>query len=114
MGLGWLQSFLDSCGGECAVDCLNVHWYDAASNSAYFKQHVQQAIDMAGGKPVFVSEFGATGSDEEISAFLEEVMAWMDGNKDVAGYAYFMVKDGDLVTGTEPSAYGNTYKTYTS
>jgi hypothetical protein len=114
MGLTWLQSFLDSCGSNCAIDCLNVHWYDSASNVEYFKSHIQQAIDMANGKPIFVSEFGATGSNEEIAAFLQEVMPWMDGNSAVAGYAYFMVKEGDLVTGGEPSSYGNTYKTFSS
>ena len=37
-----------------------------------------------------------------------------DSNKDVLGYAYFMVSDGVLVTGTEASSYGQTYSTYTS
>lgn len=113
MGLTWLQNFLTACGGECQIDCLNIHWYDSASNTAYFKQHLQDAMALAPGKPVFVSEFGATGSDDEITAFLEDVMPWMDEQQDVAGYAYFMVQDGLLVSGTEPSSYGNTYKSYT-
>lgn len=114
MGLTWLQNFLDACGDDCHIDCLNIHWYDAASNTAYFKKHIQQAIDMGKGKPVFVSEMGATGSSDEISSFLQEVMPWMDSNDSVAGYAYYMVSDGLLVTGSEPSTYGNTYKTYSS
>lgn len=114
MGLTWLQNFLDACGDDCHIDCLNIHWYDAASNTAYFKSHVEQAISMAKGKPVFVSEMGATGSDSDIASFLEEVMPWMDSNDSIAGYAYYMVSDGLLVSGSEPSTYGSTYKTYSS
>ncbi|KAK4497812.1 hypothetical protein PRZ48_010466 [Zasmidium cellare] len=114
MGLTWLQNFLDACGDDCHIDCLNIHWYDAASNTAYFKSHVEQAITMGKGKPVYVSEMGATGSNDEISSFLQEVMPWMDSNDSVAGYAYYMASDGLLVTGSEPSTYGSTYKTYSS
>ncbi|KXT04026.1 hypothetical protein AC578_4960 [Pseudocercospora eumusae] len=113
MGLTWLQGFLDACT-DCQIDCLNIHWYDSAENTDDFKSHVQKAIDMANGKPVYVSEFGATGSDDQIASFLQEVMPWMDNNSNIAGYAYFMVKDGLLVSGSEPSSYGSTYKTYTS
>jgi hypothetical protein len=38
---------------------------------------------MAGGKGVFVNEFGAVGTDDEKSAFLSEVMPWLDSNPDV-------------------------------
>lgn len=113
MGLGWLKSFLESCS-DCQIDCINVHWYDSAENTAYFKSHVEEAITLANGKPVFVSEFGASGSSEQITTFLEDVMPWMDKNSNIAGYAYFMAKDGVLVTGSEPSTYGNTYMKYTS
>lgn len=113
MGLTWLKNFLDSCT-DCQIDCINVHWYDSAENTEYFKSHIEQAISLANGKPIFVSEFGATGSDDQIASFLQEVMPWMDSNSNIAGYAYFMVKDGSLISGTEPSSYGTTYKTYTS
>ncbi|PIA96157.1 Alkali-sensitive linkage protein 1 [Cercospora beticola] len=112
MGLTWLKDFLSQCT-DCQIDCLNIHWYDSASNVEYFKKHIQDAAALAPGKPIYVSEFGATGSDEEISQFLQEVMPWMDSNSDVAGYAYFMTASGQLVTGTEPSTYGKTYMSYT-
>ncbi|EME81059.1 uncharacterized protein MYCFIDRAFT_211742 [Pseudocercospora fijiensis CIRAD86] len=113
MGLTWLQNFLDACT-DCQIDCFNIHWYDSAENADDFKSHLEQAIKIANGKPIYVSEFGATGSDDQIASFLEEVMPWMDSNSNIAGYAYFMVKDGLLVSGSEPSSYGSTYKTYTS
>lgn len=108
-GLGWLSSFLEACS-DCTIDCLNVHWYDSADNVEYFKKHVNDALDLADGKkPVYVSEFAATGSDDQISEFLETVMPWMDGQDNVAGYAYFMAGEGKLVSGSEQSAIGKTY-----
>ncbi|KAI5363546.1 Putative glycoside hydrolase superfamily [Septoria linicola] len=113
MGLTWLKSFLDACT-DCQIDCLNIHWYDSAENTEYFKSHIEDAAKLAPGKPIYVSEFGATGSDDQVNSFLQEVMPWMDSNSDVAGYAYFMVENGKLVSGTEPSTYGSTYMSYTS
>jgi hypothetical protein len=113
MGLAYLKDFLAACS-DCQIDCLNIHWYDSAENAAYFKSHVEEAISLADGKPLFISEFGASGSDAQISSFLEEVMPWMDANSGIAGYAYYMVADANLVTGSEPSAFGNTYMSYTS
>ena len=67
---------------------------------------MQNATDVAGGKPVFLTEFGASGSDDQISTFLEDVMPWMDGQDFVQGYAYFMVSDGLLNSGSSTSSYG--------
>jgi len=105
MGLNWLKSFLESCS-DCTIDCLNIHWYDSAENVEYFKKHVNDAADLAPGKPVFVSEFAATGDQEQ---FLETVMPWMDSNDAVSGYAYFMASDGVLVSGNEKSSLGQVY-----
>jgi hypothetical protein len=105
MGLNWLKSFLESCS-DCTIDCLNIHWYDSAENVEYFKKHISDAADLAPGKPIFVSEFAATGDQEK---FLETVMPWMDSNDVVAGYSYFMASDGVLVSGNEPSTLGQVY-----
>ncbi|EMC95804.1 glycoside hydrolase family 128 protein, partial [Baudoinia panamericana UAMH 10762] len=113
MGLTWLANFLSLCSG-CTIDCVNIHWYDSYSNTAYFKSHVDNATTIGGNRPVFVSEFGTTdGTADQISGFLETVMPYMDSNDNVAGYAYFMVSNGLLVSGTSPSSYGSTYATYT-
>lgn len=115
MGLNWLAAFLEACDG-CQIDFVTIHWYDSASNTAYFKEHVQNATDVAGGKPVWVTEFAPTGSpsNADISTFLEDVMPWMDSQSFVERYSYFMASDGALISGTEPSTFGQTYATYTS
>ncbi|OQO04070.1 hypothetical protein B0A48_10713 [Cryoendolithus antarcticus] len=108
MGLDWLVAFMAACDG-CTIDCVNVHWYDSAQHTEYFKSHVQNATDISGGKPVFVTEFGASGSDADVGTFLGDVMPWMDSQSWLEGYSYFMVKEGMLVSGGEPSSYGSVY-----
>ncbi|KAK4898242.1 hypothetical protein LTR27_004249 [Elasticomyces elasticus] len=113
MGLTWLTNFLAACDG-CTIDCVNIHWYAESSLTDYFKEQVTNATTVSG-KPVFVSEFAPTdGSDSDKSDFLQEVMPWMDSNNDVLGYAYFMVADGMLMSGTSPSSFGSTYLDYSS
>ncbi|KAI7550024.1 glycoside hydrolase family 128 protein [Hortaea werneckii] len=112
MGLTWLSNFLDACS-DCQIDCINIHWYDSYENTEYFKDHVNNATEIAPGKEVFVSEFGTTdGSDEQVSEFLQDVMPWMDSKDEVTGYAYFMVSEGMLVSGDSASSYGSTYMNY--
>ncbi|KAI7284688.1 glycoside hydrolase family 128 protein [Hortaea werneckii] len=112
MGLTWLSNFLDACS-DCQIDCINIHWYDSYQNTEYFKDHINNATEIAPGKEVFVSEFGTTdGSDEQVSEFLQDVMPWMDSKDEVAGYAYFMVSEGMLVSGNSASSYGSTYMNY--
>lgn len=108
MGLDWLSQFMTACT-SCDIDFVSIHWYDSASNIQYFKDHVTQAHTQTG-KPVWVTEFGCTdGTDDEISAFMEEVLPWMDAQDFVQRYAYFMASEGILVSGGEPSAIGSTY-----
>lgn len=122
MGLTWLQSFLDACKPlGCQIDCLNIHWYDSPENVAYFKSHVQQAISMGNGIPVYVSEFGVNGdsySTDQVTTFLQQVMPWMDSQSSVAGYAYYKVDPSSntpfpLTNGADASALGKLYMTYT-
>ncbi|GAB7347465.1 hypothetical protein MBLNU459_g4379t1 [Dothideomycetes sp. NU459] len=114
-GLDWLNAFLAECS-DCTIDFVAIHWYDSSSNAAYFKDQVANATAVAGGKPVWVTEFGCTdGTDADISNFLQEVMPWMDEQAYVERYSYFMVADGYLVSSaTELSTYGSTYKSYVS
>ncbi|KAF1816198.1 hypothetical protein P152DRAFT_374387, partial [Eremomyces bilateralis CBS 781.70] len=110
MGLTWLGKFLEACS-DCQVDFAVIHWYDYASRVDNFKSHIQQAHEKTG-LPIWITEFGAFGSDEEIKAFLEEVLPWLDSQDYVERYAYFMAKDGFLTKGTELSTYGHTFATY--
>jgi hypothetical protein len=112
MGLGWMKNFFSKCGGKCKVDFLAFHWYDSADNVAYFKNYVQDVIDFAkanGVNKVWLTEFAAAGSDEQVAKFLGEVLPWMDGNDAIERYAYFMCSEGELVSGKAMSAVGKAY-----
>ena len=71
---------------------------------------------MAQGRPIWVTEFHASGSDDEVRRFLDDVMPWMDASDDVHRYAYFMARPGDglLVSGDGNglSAIGKEYNFY--
>jgi len=107
MGLTWLSSFMDGCS-SCQIDFLPLHWYDSASNTEGFKSYFTDAFAQFG-KPIWVTEFGATGSDDEISSFISEVVPWMDSQDFIHRYSYFMASDGLLNTGSAMSTYGQVY-----
>lgn len=98
MGLSYLKSFLDACQ-ECTIDFVPIHWYDDHSNVEYFKKHIQDAHDVAGGRPIWITEFRATGSEAEQAAFLKDVIPWLESTGYVDRYAYFYV-DGILMQST--------------
>ena len=108
MGMDWINEFEKSCkdqGKTCTIGCYNQHWYNSDGNLVdNFKERVQNAMDK--GKPVFVGEFGATGSDAERAAFMEEVMPWMDSQDQIVGYGYYMAAPGHLTEGDELNAQG--------
>jgi len=110
LGIDWLRQFLEACS-DCTIDAVGQHWYFDQNDAQHFKDQIQETADTFG-KPVWVNEFGAIGSDQEKSAFLEEVMPWMDSNDSILGYSYYMVSDGLLCSGDAPSAYGQTYADY--
>ncbi|RVX68991.1 hypothetical protein B0A52_08058 [Exophiala mesophila] len=102
MGIQWLENFFSACGAQCKVDFVAFHWYDAASNFAYFEKHVEDVISLAqrqGIEKVWLTEFGASGSEDEVAAFLRQAVDYLDGNPAVERYAYFMCSDGILVDG---------------
>jgi len=113
MGIGWLTSFFQACNGQCKVDFIAFHWYDSAQNIAYFKSHVQDVITFAASQgitKVWLTEFGASGSDAEVEAFLAEATSFLDSTSAVEGYAYFMAAQGILLdSATKLSAVGDAY-----
>jgi len=118
MGLTWLQNFMGNCTG-CHIDFINIHWYSNKwAGANYFKQQVQAAHAMSGGRPVWVTEFGLNNeyafTAAELSSFLEEVMEWMDEQPYVQRYAYFMDTTNMLMNsdGTGMSDLGSTYNSY--
>ncbi|RAL61555.1 hypothetical protein DID88_009594 [Monilinia fructigena] len=79
MGLTWLKSFLSECS-DCTIDFVCIHWYDSASNVDYFKSYVQDAYTAGGNRPLWITEFQASGSTDEQNAFLDEVLPWLDAS----------------------------------
>ncbi|CAK7217462.1 hypothetical protein SBRCBS47491_003174 [Sporothrix bragantina] len=110
-GVDWLNAFVEACNGECAYDFCAAHWYNGPDTDDFLNHLV--AVHEACGKPVWITEFAPTGSDEEISAFLETVMTAMDTDSTysfVERYSYFMAATGSLLSSTTSlSTYGNTY-----
>ncbi|KAG9189844.1 hypothetical protein G6011_06712 [Alternaria panax] len=114
-GLGWLKKFLEQCD-ECTVDFLNLHWYGSARNPQNLKDHVNAARKFANGLPIWLTEFRAEGTDDEVRAFLDNVMPWMDNSQDVHRYCYFMARPGPGMlineAGDGLSDIGNEYNLY--
>ncbi|CAL3966947.1 unnamed protein product [Diplocarpon coronariae] len=109
MGLAWLESFMTACAG-CTIDALAIHWYNGG-DAAAFKEYMTKAYAAGGNRPLWISEFQASGSAAEQTVFLTEVMAWMDETSFVEKYAYFMVTEGNLVSGSTLNPLGSTYST---
>lgn len=107
MGLTWLQTFVKTDCAGCTIDFVNIHWYNGGDANA-FKAYVTQA-NTDTNKPVWITEFQASGSSDEQAAFLEEVIPWLDSQSFVERYAYFMASDGNLISGTTLSTLGRAY-----
>jgi hypothetical protein len=105
MGLDYLSRFMSACS-DCGIQAVNIHWYDSSNNVAYFKSHIQNAYDQFK-LPIWLTEFGTTDGNDQ--AFLAEVLPWLDSQPFVERYAYFMAKEGVLLSGGALSAAGKTY-----
>lgn len=111
MGLDWLKPFLQQCNG-CQIDFVPVHWYGCTNGCAVkddvtsFKAQIGQAIEVANGRPVWITEFQSLANGE---GFLTEVLPWLDGQGQIERYAYFMVESGVLTNGNGVSALGQHY-----
>jgi hypothetical protein len=72
MGLTWLGNFLQACSG-CTVDVVPIHWYDSATNIGYFQSYIQQAYVAGGNRTLWITEFGASGTDAQVTSFFQTV-----------------------------------------
>ncbi len=108
MGLAWLGNFIDACS-TCTIDAIALHWYNGGTADDFIS-YIKKAYAAGGNRPIWVTEFQASGSDAEQAAFLETVMAWMDSSDMVERYAYFMASDGILLSsGSSLSSLGETF-----
>jgi hypothetical protein len=77
IGLTYLMNFMtaiDGLGGQVDIDFCAIHWYDSATNIAYFKNYMAEAHATCNNKPIWLTEFGASGTADEQNTFLEAVM----------------------------------------
>ena len=67
-----------------------------------------QAHDIAQ-KPIWITEFAASGSQDEQAAFLAQAIPFLDGLDFVERYSYFMVSEGNLVSSKTLSTVGKAF-----
>ncbi|KAF6842320.1 hypothetical protein CMUS01_03211 [Colletotrichum musicola] len=109
-GLDWLKAWVESCNtAGCHYDFCVTHWYSPSDAADTLFSHLKSVHDICDGKPVWLTEFAPLGNDEQISSFVQENLAKLEAVEYLERYAYFMVKDGVLVSGNSPSALGKTY-----
>lgn len=111
MGTNWLSEFFQACNGNCKVDFIAFHYY-SDTNLENFQNYVSQMIQFAqqnGISEVWLTEFGATGSDDDVASFISQATSWLDQQSAVGRYAYFMCGDGTLLSGTSLSTLGQAY-----
>lgn len=83
----------------------------------YFKQYIKDAYAAGGNKPLWITEFQASGSESDQNTFMKTVLPWLDQSGMVDRYAWFMAGDasGQLLSGSSSlSTLGSTFKSYTS
>ncbi|KHJ34660.1 putative uncharacterized serine-rich protein [Erysiphe necator] len=108
MGLSYLDNFISTCTG-CTIDFVAIHWYNGG-NADDFKNYVTKAHAFGGGRPVWITEFEASGDAGQQQAFLNDVLPWLDSQEYVERYAYFMASDGNLISsGTTLSSLGQAF-----
>lgn len=108
-GIDWLKQWFSACGGNCAVDFVNIHIYGVDTN--VFLAHLLN-VHNAFNKPVWITEFAFGGSDEQINSQLATVIDQIENNSTysfVERYSYFMAADGVMAKGNSMSVYGNTF-----
>lgn len=111
-GLPWLKNFVAACdaNSDCHFDFCPVHWYSPAEYSDTLFTHLEEANKICGGKPVWLTEFAPTGSDEQITSFMKAALPKLDSLDYVHAYSYFFVAPNILMSsGNTLSSIGNTY-----
>ncbi|CAO1615351.1 unnamed protein product [Parajaminaea phylloscopi] len=90
-GVTWLSQFMGNCTG-CHFDFIPLHWYSNKwAGLNYLQSHINSARAVAGGRPLWLTEFGLTESFSatDLTDFLTSAMDWLDAQSDVERYAYF-------------------------
>ena len=117
--MNWTSKFLDLCAtAGCDVSFVCVHWFftPGPNGQQDFKNAVNKATTIANGKPVWVDNFGASGSGEDQIEFLTNIIPWLEDNDAVERYGYLAINrtSGGFLpeTGDELSDLGKFYATF--
>ncbi|KAM0748216.1 hypothetical protein T439DRAFT_279137, partial [Meredithblackwellia eburnea MCA 4105] len=87
MGLQYLVDFLGNCTA-CHIDAVAAHWYAGYNDTQYFKDHFTQIYNTTG-KNIWVTEFMGWGTPEQETAFVEEIVPWLEEQPFIEKYALF-------------------------
>ena len=117
MGVNWLEQFITEDCKACTFDFAVAHWYGWAGGAAKDQAAAfQDYVTMFNTKfnlPVWITEFSALPLTDTATnaAFMDIVLPWLDQQPAsvVARYSYFMVTDGELLSGTALSQSGEAY-----
>ena len=117
-GLTYLSYFLGNCTLlNCTIDFIPIHWYASPYNFAYLQSYVEQAYEVGGGRPIWVTEFGMdqTYNDADVLAFMMNATTFFDQTAYVERVAWFGDFAGLLLNanGTGLSADGVVFNNYT-
>lgn len=111
MGVTWLDNFLSECTKlGCTIDAIAIHIYDSASNTAYFQAYISDVVKKYG-KPVWVTEFGASGSVADQQKFLQTMVPFLENLQGVERYSYFGDFEGTFVSKGSLLPLGQTFAT---
>ncbi|GAB7337456.1 hypothetical protein MBLNU457_g2794t1 [Dothideomycetes sp. NU457] len=118
MGADYLNYFIGNCTG-CHIDFVNMHWYsNIYAGVGYLQTQVENIRAVAGGRPIWVTEFAIDNSnpytEAQLEAFVKAAVLYLDSQPDVHRYAYFMDAEGILMNnaGTAMSAIGELFDSY--
>lgn len=76
---------------------------------ANLKKHIGDAKAMAGGRPLWLTEFAPLGSAAEQQTFMSAMLPFLDDKSNgVERYAYYQV-DGILASGSSKTPLGDVY-----
>jgi hypothetical protein len=117
LGLSWFDSFITQCS-DCSISGLAVHWYGNTADE--FKSFVTQAISTASSHnldELWITEFALSadvnGSADlaTTTAFLNEVIPWLESQTGVTRYSYFMCAENYLLSNNALNQAGTAYTT---
>jgi outer membrane biosynthesis protein TonB len=115
MGLTWLKNFFNACDaqeGGCAVDFCAIHWYSEAQYADTLLEHIKQAHEICGRRPVWLTEFAPLGDDTQKAAFMKDMIPKLDAIDYLEAYSYFWVDTSSLMSSlSSVSSIGQIYAT---